>query len=227
MVVIIKDMHQNKNVIKNFLKREIALLLKVDFNYFFCRCLFLGGSNKRNRDLTVLINTKPHDNATSHDPRASSLQNAKFVTLEANYFALQSALSNWKIYKYHVTFEPECLMKRLQIFLVSQHKATIGGYLFDGAQLFTTRNLHGENKSVEFRSETRDQTVYAIKAVFTRIVSMSDQESLQVLNLIQRRNMSGLHLQLVGRNYYDPQNMVNHILMPKQCYIYNKSFFYP
>lgn len=155
----------------------------------------------------TLIKTKPHDN-TSHDPNA--VQKTNYVLLEANYFALQSQTSchQWTIYKYHVTFQPECMMKRLQIFLLSQHKNKIGGYLFDGAQLFTTRNLHGENTAIEFKSETRDKTVYTMKVVFTRIVLMSDQESLQVLNLIQRRNMGGLHLQLVGRNYYDPQNMV-------------------
>lgn len=169
--------------------------------------LHTSGGPNRHRDLTVMIKTKPHDNPTCHDPK--TLKNATFVTLEANYFALQSqsaAINQWKIYKYHVTFEPECMMKRMQIFLISQHKSKIGGYLFDGAQLFTTRNL---SEAVEFKSETRDQTVYTIKMVFTRIVSMCDQESLQVLNLIQRRNMSGLHLQLVGRNYYDPKNMVN------------------
>lgn len=158
------------------------------------------------------MRTKPHDNATQHNPRA--MQNVTFVRLEANYFALQSKkhCEEWRIYKYHVTFEPECVLKRLQIFLVSQHKTKIGGYLFDGTQLFTTHNLHGDSKTVKFKSETKDKTVYKIRMSFTRIVAMSDQESLQVLNLIQRRNMMGLHLQLVGRNYYDPQNMVNNEL---------------
>lgn len=171
---------------------------------------FIGVANKsKDRDVTFLMRTRPHDNATQHNPAA--MQNVKFIRLEANYFALQSRRSceEWKIYKYHVKFEPECVLKRLQIFLVSQHKATIGGYLFDGAQLFTTHNLHGDSRTVEFESQTRDETVYKIKMYFTRVVAMSDQESLQVLNLIQRRNMMGLHLQLVGRNYYDPQNMVN------------------
>ncbi|XP_055301772.1 protein piwi-like [Sitodiplosis mosellana] len=168
-----------------------------------------GGPDRR-RDLTVLIRTRPHENPTSHNPSALGPR-AESVKLEANYFALKSrtACNQWKIYKYHVTFDPECMMKRMQIFLVAQHKKDIGGFLFDGAQLFTTRNLHGENKSVKFVSETRDQTVYTVGMTFTKIVMMSEQESLQVLNLIQRRNMIGLHLERVGRNYYDPQNMVD------------------
>lgn len=157
-----------------------------------------------------MLKTRPHDKPTSHNPETLK-STATFMRLEANYFALQSrtACNQWKIYKYHVTFEPECMMRRLQIFLVSQHKSQIGGFLFDGGQIFTTRNIHGENNAVEFVSETRDNTVYTIKMLFTKIVQMSEQESLQVLNLIQRRNLAGLHLQPVGRNYYDPQNMID------------------
>lgn len=161
----------------------------------------------------MIIHTKPHNNPTTHDPHSISTIGS-FVTLEANYFALRSRkeCSRWTIYKYHVTFEPECAMKRLQMVLVAQHRNIIGGFLFDGAQLFATRKLHSENNAIEFKSETRDEKVYSVKLLFTRIVSMTDQESLQVLNLIQRRNMSGLKLQVVGRNYYDPKNMVFRIL---------------
>lgn len=124
-----------------------------------------------------------------------------------------SSTENWTIYKYHVTFEPECLAKRVQAFLVGQHRNAIGGYLFDGAQLFTVRRLHDEeNERAEFQTTTRDQTTYTIKMQFTKIVLMTEQESLQVLNLILRRNLNGLHLQLVGRNFYDPDAMVREIL---------------
>lgn len=101
------------------------------------------------------------------------------------------------------------MAKRVQTFLVGQHRQEIGGFLFDGAQLFTVRKLHdGDNGVVEFQTETRDKTTYTIRIQFTKIVLMSEQESLQVLNLILRRNMKGLKLTLVGRNFYDPQAMV-------------------
>lgn len=108
-----------------------------------------------------------------------------------------------------MTFDPECLAQRVQSFLVGQHRNDIGGYLFDGAQLFAVRKLHeDENVRVEFRTTTRDGTTYTIQMQFTKIVLMSEQESLQVLNLILRRNMKGLNLTLVGRNFYDPAAMV-------------------
>lgn len=162
----------------------------------------------RQKAQQMIIYTKPHDKPTHHDP--TNIKGSQ-VLIEANYFSLESRIphARWIIYKYHVTFEPECTgQKRLQMFLLMEHKRTIGGYLFDGSQLFATRNLHGDNNFVQFTSTTRDQKCFQIKLTFTRIVAMSDQESLQVLNLIQRRNMNGLHMKLVGRNYYDPENMV-------------------
>lgn len=170
-----------------------------------CLC-HLGGSSRR-REQFQIIHTRPHDRDTSHAGGDNR------VIIEANYFRLRSHLPanrNWTIYKYHVTFEPECMARRVQAFLVGHHKNEIGGYLFDGAQLFTVRKLHvSENEPVEFQTETRDQTTYTVRIRFTKIVLMSEQESLQVLNLILRRNMKGLNLTLVGRNFYDPQAMVS------------------
>lgn len=151
-----------------------------------------------------IIHTKPHDGATSY-------KGGDRVIIETNYFKLRSRLSattEWTIYKYHVTFEPECVVRRVQAFLVGHHRSEIGGFLFDGSQLFTTRQLHGEDETVQFTTETRDKQVYTIRMKFTKIVLMSEQESLQVLNLILRRNMKGLNLSLVGRNFYDAKAMV-------------------
>lgn len=109
-------------------------------------------------------------------------------------------------------------MRGLKTYLVAVHKSKIGGYLFDGSQIFATRPLHeGESREVEFTSETRDQQVYKVKLLFTNIINMNARESLQVLNLLLRRNMTALNLQLVGRNFYDPQNMVSFMGFNEFC----------
>lgn len=169
--------------------------------------IFHSAGSSRRRELYQIVHTRPQGTKeTSHTGGNNR------VTIEANYFRLRSNLPtnrNWTIYKYHVTFDPECLAQRVQTFLVGQHRSEIGGYLFDGAQLFTARKLHvDENEPTEFQTETRDKTTYTIRMQFTKIVLMSEQESLQVLNLILRRNMKGLDLTLVGRNFYDPGAMV-------------------
>lgn len=156
-----------------------------------------------------IVRTRPNDiTTTSHQPRSEDEK----VTIETNYFKLKSTSPTiqWTIYKYHVTFDPECAARNIKSFLIGQHRAEIGGYLFDGSQLFATRKLHenDENIRIQFQTKTRDETMYTITLRFTKIVSMIEQESLQVLNLILRRNMNGLNLTLVGRNFYDPQAKV-------------------
>lgn len=169
---------------------------------------FVGGRQNAKDRFIPIIDTRPHDNPRRYNGANNNITRIK---VEANYFALQSrnTTTAWEIYKYHVTFEPECLMRGLKMFLVGVHKSQIGGYLFDGAQLYTTRPLHRDSNEVEFTSETKEHQVYKVKMMFTNIVRMNAKESLQVLNLILRRNMNALNMQIVGRNFYDPGNMVN------------------
>lgn len=98
-------------------------------------------------------------------------------------------------------------MSRLKNAMIAQHKAAIGGFLYDGVQLFVTREL--PEKSLLLVSKTRENVEYKIKLVHTSIVLTNQREYLQVLNLILRRATHGLKLQLVNRNYYDPAAKVN------------------
>lgn len=126
--------------------------------------------------------------------------------LTANYFRL-TRKTEWSLYKYHVTFEPEVLMARVRNALIFNHKPKFGGYLFDGTQLFLTRKL--EESQLNLVSTNREDVEHRIKLRFTKQILMSDNESIQVLNLILRRAMQGLQLKLVQRNYYDPADAKN------------------
>lgn len=150
--------------------------------------------------LQSIIRTRPHDGA-------KSCPGGERVRLQANYFRLLKQ-PQWSIYKYHVTFEPECMMSRLRNALIMQHKATIGGFLFDGIQLFVTRDLGGDKGVITLTSKTRTDEVYTLTLQFTKVVQMDENESLQILNLILRRATQGLKQELVGRNYYDPKSKV-------------------
>lgn len=100
------------------------------------------------------------------------------------------------------------MMSRLRNALVMQHKDKIGGFLFDGTQLFLTRELQTDQGVLQLQSRTRDEKDYTLTVQFTTIIEMDKPESLQILNLILRRATNGLNLNLVGRNYYDAQAKV-------------------
>lgn len=129
------------------------------------------------------------------------------VTLTANYFNLLRK-PQWTIHQYRIDFKPMVHMEGFKRYLIAQFKEEIGGYLFDGTQLFTIRQLDGGD-AFEKMVRGREGDEYLVCFKYVKVVSMTDSASLQVLNLILRHAMHGLKLQLVGRNYFDPNATVS------------------
>lgn len=127
------------------------------------------------------------------------------ITCEANYFRLLKT-PDWQVYLYRVDFDPAVESAGFRKYLISTQRDMIGGYLFDGTQLFSTRKLESDVIQRTVAGQNGDQVVVTFR--FTSIISMTESQSLQILNLILRRAMGGLELQLVGRNFYDPDAKV-------------------
>lgn len=105
---------------------------------------------------------------------------------------------------------PEVLDARTRRRLIATQRPMLGGYLFDGAQLFITRALESATVTREVQiEENNPESAYTITFRLTRMVSMSESQSVQILNLILRRAMDGLHLETVGRNKFDPDAAVS------------------
>lgn len=125
----------------------------------------------------------------------------------ANYFRVVRA-PKWNLNTYHVEFRPELEIRGVKQRLVREQQGLFGGYIFDGTRIFTTTRLDMPNGSLEISSRTREDQEILMVIRYTGELSMRDAGSLQVLNLIVRRAMEGLNLQLVGRNYYDAAGSV-------------------
>lgn len=128
------------------------------------------------------------------------------ITCEANYFRLTKK-PEWNIHLYHIDFSPDVPDIKFRRYLVGTQREMLGGYLFDGTQIFLVRTLDGD-PVVRSARGTTDETVYTMTFTLAKIVSMNENQSMQVLNLILRRAMDGLHLETVGRNKYDPAGAV-------------------
>jgi aubergine len=122
------------------------------------------------------------------------------VMLKANYFKLNKS-PQWHIYQHRVDFAPDVEQMIVRKGLIGCHKAALGGYLFDGTMLFLTKKL--PNDITELYSTRKDGEQIRITVKFVGEISMMDGTALQILNLILRRSMEGLKLQLVGRNFFD------------------------
>lgn len=127
------------------------------------------------------------------------------ITCEVNYFRLAKT-PEWHIYHYRVDFNPEVLDGRTRRRLISLQREMLGGYLFDGTQLFITHLLDSETVT---RVVPCDEISYEVTFRLTRMVDMTEGQALQIMNLILRRAMDGLHLETVGRNKFDPDAAVS------------------
>lgn len=91
--------------------------------------------------------------------------------------------------------------------LLREHVAIFGGYLFDGQSLFLTRKLPQD--VTELQARDREENLYKITVKFASLITNTDGRFVQIMNLILRRAMQGLNLQLVQRNFYDPPASVS------------------
>ncbi|XP_055839653.1 protein piwi [Episyrphus balteatus] len=122
------------------------------------------------------------------------------ISLQANYFRLLTT-PTWRIYQYHVDFSPDIELRRVRGGILSEHKGLFGGYIYDGMKMFSTTKLREDLIKLETTSKSGEK--YMITVKYVGVISMKEWQSLQILNLILRRAMEGLKLQLVGRNFFD------------------------
>ncbi|XP_063230017.1 piwi-like protein Siwi [Bacillus rossius redtenbacheri] len=128
------------------------------------------------------------------------------IRLTANYFMLETR-PDWVLYQYRVDFSPDEDLTVIRKGLLRDHKAKFGGYLFDGTMLFTTLRLNPDPMEVFSKREGTDAQV-RITIRLVGEVDSTDYQYLQVFNILMRKCLRALKLQLVGRNYFDAQAKV-------------------
>lgn len=146
--------------------------------------------------------TRPKHLATKQGTKGTMLK------LVANYFPLKK-VPDWSLRLYRVDIAPDEDRTSERKFLLKAHKDKLGGYLFDGTVLYTTRSLTSpQNRSVTWTSSSKDGAqIYTITIKDTgkegTEVQVGDYAYIQVYNLLVRACIGALGLQLVGRDFYD------------------------
>ncbi|KAL4715482.1 hypothetical protein ACJJTC_009108 [Scirpophaga incertulas] len=128
------------------------------------------------------------------------------LDLLANYFTVQTT-PQWSLYQYHVDVSPEEDSTGVRKALMRVHSKILGGYIFDGQVLYTVNRLHPD--PIELYSERRDGEKMRLIVKLVHAVSPGDYHYIQIFNLIIRKCFSLLRLQLVGRDYFDPQAKID------------------
>ncbi|XP_076644828.1 aubergine isoform X1 [Halictus rubicundus] len=127
------------------------------------------------------------------------------VNLQANYFKLL-ATTDWCLYQYRVDFAPEEDRTIVRKGLLRLHKESVGAYVFDGTVLYTSRRLPDKMELWSVRQSDEQKIQITIRLVGDMV--KGDQHYLQFFNIIMRKCLGLLKLQLVGRDYFDARSKV-------------------
>ncbi|XP_077281671.1 piwi-like protein Siwi [Temnothorax americanus] len=125
--------------------------------------------------------------------------------LLTNHFRLPT-VPNWCLYKYRVDFEPDEERTHIRKGMLRLHKEKVGPYIFDGTLLYTSTRLPDKMELMSTRQSDNEP----IKIIMCLVGSMSPDDPYYnvVFNIIMRKCLEYLKLQLVGRDYYDARNKV-------------------
>lgn len=135
-------------------------------------------------------------------------ESGRKVMLSANYFKMIKK-PNFVFTLYRVDFYPDTDILGLRKKLIFEQKDILGGYLYDGQNsLYLTKTLDEKVMTFECSDNEGKKYQMVIKKTETSF-EMTDASVTQVLNVILRRTMDELKMQLVGRNLYDPNNKVD------------------
>lgn len=129
------------------------------------------------------------------------------IMVRSNYFALNSAIK-WQIFHYHVEFVPEIENVAFRNSLLVNQVPQLGGFLYDrGSSIYTITQLHNERLEVSTRDRDGNDILIRIQRV--GLISTLEHRFIQVINLIMKKALKALNLQLVGRDYFDAAARVN------------------
>ncbi|XP_057321204.1 piwi-like protein Siwi isoform X2 [Microplitis mediator] len=147
-----------------------------------------------------ILNSRP-----SHVKLSKKGTGGNPAKLQANFFKILSA-PDWCLLLYRVDFAPEEDRTMVRKGLVRLHREQLGVYVFDGTLLYTVSRYHGVTKTdaMELFSErVGDNTKIKISIRLVGEIAKGDPHYPQFFNLISRKGLEYLRLQLVGRNYFD------------------------
>ncbi|XP_057268584.1 piwi-like protein 2 [Pezoporus wallicus] len=110
---------------------------------------------------------------------------------------------NEAVFQYHVTFSPQVECRSVRLAMLKEHRAVLGDVMaFDGFILFLPIQLPQlVTLKVQRRSDGEEVT---ISIQITKVLEPSSDLCIPFYNVVFRRVMRMLDMQLVGRNFFEP-----------------------
>ncbi|CAG9813111.1 unnamed protein product [Phaedon cochleariae] len=163
-----------------------------------------GGGNGGVRGRTIrheIMHTRP-PNFNKQGSSGTPIQ------LIANYFTLLQA-GKWGLNQYRVDFNPDIdhTGRRKGMFRnLMQGVQGVTGYLFDGTVMYTPQRLNPDPLERVVETEAGEQVRITVRLVGD--VAWGDHHYIQLFNIIIRKCLAFMQLQMVGRDYFDPNSKI-------------------
>ncbi|MCI4392876.1 hypothetical protein PGIGA_G00150980 [Pangasianodon gigas] len=127
------------------------------------------------------------------------------VSIGSNYVPIRC--KNEAVFQYHITFTPNVESISMRFGMMKDHRSTTGDVVaFDGSILYLPKRLE---EVVHLKAERRtDSQEIDIKIQMTKILPPHSDLCIPFYNVVLRRVMKILGLNLIGRNHYDPKSAV-------------------
>ncbi|KAF5274802.1 hypothetical protein FQR65_LT00385 [Abscondita terminalis] len=164
-----------------------------------------GNGNESLRRGTVRGRRQLHEGIIRTRPDSLPTKLGSFgnvIRLSSNYFKLLQK-PDWTLYQYRVDFSPE--EDRNNVKRGQFRRATrdfLAGYIFDGTVMYSSTRLNPDVMELFVQDEQTNENV-RITIRLVGDVAMGDYHYLQLFNIIMRKCLGHLKLQLVGRNFFD------------------------
>lgn len=164
-----------------------------------------GGGNGGLRRGTVRGKRQLHEGILRTRPDSCPTKLGTFgttVRLSSNYFKLLQQ-TNWCLYQYRVDIAPDedrTLVKKALFRRAARE--VLPGYIFDGTVMYTSNKLNPDPMEL-YVQDDRTETNFRFTIRLVADVAAGDYQYIQFFNIIMRKCLGHLKLQLVGRNFFD------------------------
>lgn len=124
------------------------------------------------------------------------------LNLTTNFFSFDSD-KDWRLYQYHVDFNPMIDSRKMRAGLLFTHSDILGPTrVFDGMILYLPKKLPQEVMEL-FSEKKNDGEKVRITIKLTNSFASTSPQCLHLYNVIFKRVLNLIEMQQIGRNYYN------------------------
>lgn len=130
------------------------------------------------------------------------------VDIVANFFRVARLPNFTGLHQYNVSFDPDIQSGRLKSALLHNLDDILGTvHCFDGMTMFLPKKL--PDQETVRTVTTRTGNDITVKVTYTNLVPQNSPSVVQLMNILFKKQLKKISMQLIGRNYFNPSKKID------------------